>query len=65
MSAAPASEIRAAGQRVLTKERELAEAVRVRDEAVRTAVAGGAPKSVVAREAGISRERVRQIVVAT
>lgn len=53
-----------AGRRVSTLERQLSEAVRQRDAAVRSAVAAGEMMTVVARAAGISRQRVKQIMVA-
>lgn len=55
----------AAGAKVMTCERQLAEAVRERDALVRSAVRGGERQSDVARAAGVSRQRVKQIMLAT
>lgn len=65
MSLAMMNDVHAAGAQVMMLERQLAAAVRGRDAAVRAAVAGGESQSAVAREAGISRARVQQILAAT
>lgn len=56
--------VKDAGTRVSQLEQKLAEAVRERDAAVRAAVAGGDKMTEVARVAGISRQRVAQIMAA-
>lgn len=56
--------VQEAGARVTVLERQLAEAVRERDAAVRAAVGAGGTLSAVARSAGISRQRVTQIMAA-
>lgn len=57
-------EVQVAGSRVTMLERQLAQAVRERDAAVRAAVGSGVSQSAVARLAGISRARVQQILAA-
>jgi DNA-directed RNA polymerase sigma subunit (sigma70/sigma32) len=54
-----------AAARVMSVERELSQAVRERDLLVVAAVKGGVTQSAVSRAAGVSRERVRQIMVAS
>lgn len=63
MNANPVETVREAGHRVREVERVLAQAVQKRDEAVRAAVQVE-KKSAVAAAAGLSRQRVDQIVAA-
>lgn len=58
------STVMEAGHKVRVLERQLSDAVRRRDAAVRAAVPGES-LSVVAKAAGLSRQRVAQIVAAT
>lgn len=53
-----------AGKRVREREGELGEAASFRDRAIRKAAQAGVQKTTIAAAAGLSRQRVNQIVAA-
>lgn len=53
-----------AGHRVRVLERQLSDAVKRRDDLVRAVVGAGEKKTVAAKAAGISHQRIHQLVSA-